>query len=144
MEVKFTQTPETDGFTVHVERKHPGDAGADLYAVMPHQVTIYPNGGHTFNTGIMVEIPEGYFGMVANRSSMGAKGFIVMGGIIDAGYRGEIKVMLRNVGNETHVIQPLDRIAQLIVIPCALARFTRVDNLTDTDRGANGFGSTGR
>lgn len=94
-------------------------------------------------TGLAVQIPPGYVGIIKERSGLGSKGIQVRGGVIDSDYRGEIVVMLQASGNGTTTINPGDKIAQLVVVPC-LTDFEEVEELTPTERGEKGFGSTGR
>ncbi|RHF77789.1 dUTP diphosphatase, partial [Coprococcus comes] len=99
-----------------------------------------------FNTGIEVAIPEGYFGALAIRSSLACKHGLMLAnslGIIDSCYRGPVKAKLVNIGRCPYTINPGDRIAQLLIIPCVHATFVQVDELPESDRGAGGFGSTG-
>ena len=122
-------------------------AGADLYALAETEILI-PAGKTVFvSTGIAMEIPEGFVGLVFARSSMGAKRGLAPAnkvGVIDSDYRGEIMVGLHNAGDTDYTIQPADRIAQLMITPVIQATVTMVDELDDTDRGAGGFGSTGK
>ncbi|HEX5204305.1 dUTP diphosphatase [Paractinoplanes rhizophilus] len=124
---------------------HPGDAGADLVAA--EDVTLHPGGRATVRTGIAVAIPEGYVGLVHPRSGLAARlGVTVLNapGTVDAGYRGEVLVILVNHDREQTVkISRGDRIAQLVVQRVERAVFHVVDTLDDTARGAGGTGSTG-
>ena len=122
-------------------------AGADLYALLDGEVEIAPHQTLVVHTGISVEIPEGYCGLVFARSSMGAKRGLAPAnkvGVIDADYRGEIMVTLHNHSEKTATVAPGERIAQLAIVPFLKAEFEETDELTDTVRGAGGFGSTGR
>lgn len=134
-----------------------GAAGMDLYAHNnaghgrdPTEIpfTLFPNERTLFGTGIALAIPPGYEGQIRPRSGLAAKhGVTVLNspGTIDADYRGEIKVLLINLGQEAVTIQPGDRIAQLVIAPVARAALVDVGDrdLSDTVRGVNGFGSTG-
>ncbi len=122
-------------------RAHPEDAGMDLYGL--EDAIIAPQDGKLVRTGIAMAIPEGHVGMIADRSSMAKKGIKTAGGIIDAGYRGEIQVVLRNITKEEIRIQRGERIAQLLIIPIATPAVKEVTSLSETKRGAGGFGSTG-
>ncbi len=117
------------------------DAGADLMST--EDLEIYPGEQKLVGTGVATKIPEGYAGFVFNRSSQGKKGITIPHsvGVIDADYRGEIKVLLKNIGEDRYVIQRGDRIAQLVIMPVLLPEFTDIWN--DTQRGTGGFGSTG-
>ena len=121
-------------------------AGADLYALADAEILI-PAGKTVFvSTGIAMEIPEGFVGLVFARSSMGAKRNLAPAnkvGVIDSDYRGEIKVVLHNHGDTDQVVMPRERIAQLAIVPYLTAEFEECTSLSDTERGAGGFGSTG-
>jgi len=123
-------------------RAHPDDAGLDLVSV--DELDLPPQSGRLVRTGIAVAIPQQHVGMIADRSSMAKKGLKTAGGIIDAGYRGEVMVVLWNLGRETAHISRGDRIAQLLVIPIATPAVNQVETLDSTGRGAGGFGSTGK
>ena len=124
-------------------------AGADLYALLPDgagNVTIPPQGKHAFPTGIAVEIPEGYVGLVFARSGIACKRQLAPAncvGVIDADYRGELTVFLQNNGAEPQTVESGERIAQLVITPCLAIEIEETGTLTDTARGAAGFGSTG-
>lgn len=123
-------------------RAHPDDAGLDLYSM--EEATLEPGRGAHVKTGIAVELPEGTVGLIADRSSMARRGLKTAGGVIDAGYRGEIGVLLWNVSPEPHVVKRGDRIAQLLVIPVQTPAVREVVSLKRSRRGEGGFGSTGR
>lgn len=118
-------------------------AGADLYAV--EQQVIPPGAQAVIPTGICIELLEFYYGQIAPRSGLAVKyGIMVMAGIIDADYRGEIKVVLYNSDKKAHfIVNPGDRIAQLIIKRQYAFDFKVVDELSDTVRADGGFGSTG-
>lgn len=124
---------------------HPGDAGADL--VSTEDITLAPGQRATVGTGVAIALPAGYVALVVPRSGLAAKhGITVVNtpGTVDAGYRGEIKVILLNTdATEPYTIAIGDRIAQLLVLPVTRARFIPVDRLPGTERGDGGFGSTG-
>ena len=124
---------------------HPGDAGADLHS--SERVVLEPGARATVGTGVAIALPDGYVAFVVPRSGLAAKhGITVVNapGTVDAGYRGEIKVILLNTDPEqAHDIAVGDRIAQLIVMPVPRARFIPVEALPDSARGEGGFGSTG-
>jgi dUTP pyrophosphatase len=122
-------------------RAHEGDAGIDLFAASPS--TLFPGVVRAVSTGVSVAIPDGMCGLVLPRSSMGQGGIIIPNspGLIDSGYRGEIKVLLKNISDDPYKIQRGDRIAQLVIMPVLLPQF--VDLWNDTERGTGGFGSTG-
>jgi len=107
-------------------------------------VEIPAGSGVRVRTGIAMEIAVGFVGMVADRSSLAARGLKTAGGIIDAGYRGEVHIVLRNLTHEAVRLEAGDRVAQLLVIPVALPVIEEVAELSATLRAAGGFGSTGR
>ena len=122
-------------------------AGADLYALLDSAEEIAPHETKFIHTGISVEIPEGYCGLIFARSSMGAKRGLAPAnkvGVIDADYRGEIMVALHNHSEKTATVEPKERIAQLAIVPFLKAEFEESDELNDTARGVGGFGSTGK
>ena len=128
------------------ERKHEDDAGADLRYCGENPVFIAPGERKNLPTSVHLEIPDGYAGLVCPRSGLAVKfGLTVLNspGIIDAGYRGEVRVPLVNHGDITLTVNPGDRIAQLLILPALPVRFTPVDVLGESERGAAGFGSTG-
>lgn len=124
----------------------PGDAGCDLSST--ETLTLGPGQRAVVATGTFVALPEGYMGLVMPRSGLAAQHGITLvnaPGVIDAGYRGEIKVVLLNTDRtESFSVHPGDRIAQLVVSPIAQARFHEVERLPGTERATGGFGSTGR
>ena len=122
----------------------PGDAGLDLRA--SEAVTLEPGGRRLVPTGLAVAIPEGHAGFVLPRSGLAMqKGVTVLNapGLIDSGYRGELRVLLINHGADAVAIERGERIAQLLVQPVAHARLVEVERLPDSARGEGGFGSTG-
>lgn len=128
------------------ERKHPGDAGYDLRYFGDYQVLLLP--GHRANlpVGLRLEIPAGHLGLVCPRSGVAVQhGITVLNspGIIDSGYRGEIRVPLINLGLYPYTIKPEDRIAQLIILSVFEVSFISVVALGESERGTGGFGSTG-
>lgn len=128
-------------------RANPDDAGLDLYAA--EAATIPAGGGRAgIGTGLAVEIPPGHAGLVLPRSGLAARHGIALvnaPGLIDAGYRGEVRVLLLNTDREqAFEIEPGDRIAQLVLAPVADAEPVEVDELSASDRGGGGFGSSGR
>ena len=122
-------------------------AGADLYALLEHSVILAPGETALLPTGLSAEIPEGYVGLIFARSSMGIKRGLAPAnkvGVIDADYRGEIKVGLYNHSGEAQTVEPFERVAQLMIVPFLRAEFIESETLSDTKRGEGGFGSTGR
>ncbi len=121
---------------------HRGDAGLDLYAV--DAMGIGPGEQVMVPTGISMAIPEGYAGLVWDRSGLAAKhGLTVLAGVIDATYRGEIKVVIINLGKQPFHVEKGMRIAQMLIQPIALAEIKELEELDSTKRGEGGFGSTG-
>ncbi len=127
-------------------RAHEGDAGLDLYAC--ESAHMGPGERWSVGTGVAVEIPEGHAGLVLPRSGLAKKHGIALvnaPGLIDSGYRGEIRVLLLNTDPaETFRVEPGDRIAQLVISPIALAEPVQVESLAESSRGDGGFGSSGR
>lgn len=124
----------------------PRAAGADLKAHIPRDISAAPGERVLIPTGLRMEIPPGWEAQVRPRSGSALKtGITVLNspGTIDSDYRGELKVILINLGSETAVISPGERIAQLVIAPAARAVFERREELSLTDRGSGGFGSTG-
>jgi dUTP diphosphatase len=128
------------------ERVHDDDAGFDLHAA--EAATLAPGERASVGTGIAVEIPEGHAGLVVPRSGLAARhgiGVVNAPGVIDAGYRGEVRVLLLNSDREEPFeVRPGDRIAQLLVVAVAAPELEELEALGETLRGAGGFGSTGR
>lgn len=142
---------------VHVKKLHPNAvlptygsaeaAGADLYACLEEPVTIAPGEVFWVPTGIALEVPKGCAGLVYARSSMGAKRGLAPAnkvGVVDSDYRGEIKVVLLNHSSVPQTLQPGERVAQFVITPVLRPSYEEVAELSDTDRGAGGFGSTGK
>ena len=122
-------------------------AGADLYACLSAPVTIEPGEIAWISTGISLEVPKGCAGLVYARSSLGVKRGLAPAnkvGVIDSDYRGEIKVVLLNHGKEAQTIQHGERVAQFVITPVLTPAYEEVSELSDTDRGIGGFGSTGK
>ena len=122
-------------------------AGADLYACLDAPVTIEPGESAWISTGIALEVPKGCAGLIYARSSMGVKRGLAPAnkvGVVDSDYRGEIKVVLFNQSKEPQTVEPGERIAQFIITPVLTPAYEEVDDLSDTDRGVGGFGSTGK
>lgn len=121
-------------------------AGADLYACMKNAITIEPNHTEFIKTGLALEVPVGYAGLIYARSGLACKKGLAPAnkvGVIDADYRGEIMVALHNHSEVAVDVEPGERIAQLVITPFLTAVFNEVDELSDTVRGEGGFGSTG-
>ena len=139
-------------------RAHPYDAGLDLYS--PIDITVPGSkvlgydpienaemveiGSATIDTLVHAEIPEGCCGLIKSKSGLNVRSGLTADGVIDAHYTGSIAVKLYNHTSKPHHFKAGDKIAQLVIVPCVLLPLELVDSLEDTDRGANGFGSTGR
>jgi dUTP pyrophosphatase len=129
------------------EYKTPGAAGADLRAALEAPLALGPGERAAVPTGLRLEIPQGWEAQVRPRSGLAlSKGITCLNspGTIDSDYRGEVKVILVNLGSEKVEIAPGERIAQLVLAPVARAAFLPVASIGETERGAGGFGSTGR
>lgn len=124
------------------EFAHKTDAGADLrspvYAVVPAR------GNTVIDTGVHVEIPEGYVGILKSKSGLNVKHDLIGTGTIDSGYSGSIRVKLYNLGDTDYQVFRGDKIIQLVIMPCVYCKFTEVEQFADSERGTGGFGSTGR
>lgn len=140
-------------FTLHVKKLHPAAqlpqrgsawaAGADLHCI--ESFTLQPGERRAVPTGLALAIPTGFYGRVAPRSGWAAKhGIDTLAGVIDADYRGEVLVLLVNLGQEPFTAQAGERIAQLIIERAAPCAYAWAETLEETQRGAGGFGSTGR
>ncbi len=122
---------------------HEGDAGMDLFAV--EEVSVPPMGRVLVGTGIAMEIPIGYVGLVWDKSGLSnSYGIKTLGGVIDAGYRGEIKIGLINLGTEDYKISAGHKVAQMLIQKVEHPQIVEVGELSDTARGDGGFGSTGK
>ncbi len=122
-------------------------AGYDLYAAIDETVTVHPHATEKIGTGLAVAVPEGYFGAIFARSGLATKQGLRPAncvGVADSDYRGEYIVALHNDTEEARVIEPGERIAQLVVMPYLAVDFEEADELDETGRGAGGFGSTGK
>ena len=121
-------------------------AGADIYAAGNGDIKIAPGETRLIHTGIATEIPEGLVGLIYARSGLATKKGLAPAnkvGVIDSDYRGEIMVALHNHGSETQVVSDGERVAQMVIAPFIKAQYNEVQELSDTIRGAGGFGSTG-
>lgn len=121
-------------------------AGADLYACIDENITIDSGETKLIPTGLSMEIPVGYAGLVYARSGLASKKGLAPAnkvGVVDSDYRGEVMVALHNHSNEAKTIEPQERIAQLVIAPFLNVEYNLVDELDETDRGQGGFGSTG-
>ena len=133
-------------------RAHPWDAGLDLYTqedVIVPESQDWPFGeievgSATIDTGVHVEIPEGYVGLIKSKSGLNVKHGLTAEGVIDAHYTGSIRCKIYNHTHQPYKFKAGDKIAQLVIVPCLLPELELVDSLEETDRGDGGFGSTGR
>jgi len=123
-------------------RAHPDDAGLDLYGL--EDIILEAGQGKVAKTGIALALPPGHVGLVADRSSLAKRGIKTAGGIIDAGYRGEIHIVLWNISGEPIQLKRGERIAQLLILPVATPAVVEVNTLDETQRGLKGFGSSGK
>ena len=122
-------------------------AGADLYALPGECITVEPHKTVMIHTGLAMEIPEGYAGLIFARSGLASKRGLAPAnkvGVVDPDYRGEFMVALHNHTDEPKTVEGGERIAQLVIVPFITASFVVADELSDTVRGAGGFGSTGK
>ena len=132
-------------------KAHDNDAGFDLYSredrIIPGRTNIFgiqQNNSAVFDTGVHIEIPEGYVGFLKSKSGLNVKHHLTSDGVIDAGYTGSIVVKLYNQGNDYYQVKKGDKISQLVILPIPKIELVQVDSLEETDRGDNGFGSSGR
>lgn len=127
------------------QRSYPTDAGADLAS--PETIKLFPNTHAFIDLGLSIELPPGTVGLIFARSGLGSRNGIRPRncvGVIDEKYRGTLGIMVENASDEFYTIHQGDKIAQLVVVPILTPDFEIVDELDETDRGAGGFGSTGR
>lgn len=140
VEVKITKIHENAVIPTYA---HDSDAGADIYAV--EDITIKPNSTEIIPTGIKIEIPLGYEIQIRPRSGLSAKTKLRIAnapGTIDAEYRGEIGVIMTNTGNLSHTINKGDKIAQMVIMPVPMIKWIETEELSETERGEGGYGST--
>jgi dUTP pyrophosphatase len=131
---------------IHPEAKlpvygHPGDAGLDLFSVVDRDIA--PGEVFAVPTGIQVAVPAGHVGLVWDKSGLSLKGVHRLAGVVDAGYRGEVQVVMINLGRAPFAIKTGMKIAQMLVQPVAAVSVVEAESLDDTPRGEGGFGSTG-
>lgn len=131
---------------IHPEAKlpvygHPGDAGLDLFSVVDREIG--PGEVFAVPTGIRVAVPEGHVGLVWDKSGISLQGVHRLAGVVDAGYRGEVRVVLINLGQATFPVKKGMKIAQFLVQPVAAVSVVEAEELDGTPRGEGGFGSTG-
>jgi dUTP pyrophosphatase len=121
---------------------HPGDVGLDLYTV--ENVSIRPGEHARIWNGFALEFPEGFAGIVKDKGSISKAGLHTMGGVFDAGYRGEYNVHLVNLSDKAYHFEVGEKVAQLVMLPIAIAHIEEVDELSESGRGEGRFGSTGK
>jgi len=121
---------------------HPGDVGLDLYAL--ENVTVEPGAHHRFMNGFAMEFPIGYAAIIKDKGSISKTGLHTMGGVFDAGFRGEYNVHLVNLSDKAYVFEKGDKVAQMVIIPVEIANIEEVNELSDSQRGMGQFGSTGK
>ena len=121
---------------------HPGDVGMDLYAM--ETVTVKPGEHYRFWHGFALEFPEGYGAIIMDKGSISKAGFIHMGGVFDAGYRGEYNTHLVNLSDKSYTFEAGDKVAQLVIVPVAIVELEETDILGESARGEGKFGSTGK
>nr|AIA13726.1 dUTP diphosphatase [uncultured bacterium]AIA14093.1 dUTP diphosphatase [uncultured bacterium] len=121
---------------------HPGDVGLDLYSL--ETKSILPGEHARFFCGFALEFPEGFAAVVKDKSSISKAGLHTMGGVFDAGFRGEYNVHLVNLSRESYTIEKGNKVAQLLILPVALAELEEVSELSPSSRGEGAFGSTGK
>jgi dUTP pyrophosphatase len=124
------------------EYAHPGDAGMDVFSL--EACELVPGERCAIRTGIALQVPEGYVALVWDKSGRSVKeGLTTMAGVIDAGYRGEVQIVLINLGNDPVSIEKHQKIAQILIQPVVSATIVSTEALDDSSRGTGGFGSTG-
>ena len=130
-----------DASAILPDRAYEHDAGLDLYCLGKFELL----SGETkpISTGVAMEIPQGYVGLVRDRSSLGKRGITVLAGVVDSGYRGEIAVVLHNLSIERHSFEAGAKIAQMLLLPVSTMAVVEVEELASSERGGRGFGSSG-
>ena len=123
-------------------RAHPFDAGLDLYAT--ERKVIRSNDWESIDTGVHIQIPQGFVGLITSKSGLMTKHGITSRGTIDSGYTGSIRAVLFNHSQKDYIVEKGDKITQLVLVPCIVPPLEMVNKLDKTDRGDKGFGSTGR
>lgn len=125
------------------EYAHPGDAGMDIFSLEDYELK--PKERHLFSTGVSIALPRGYVALIWDKSGLAAKyGLSTLGGVIDADYRGEYKIVILNTSDKSYNIKKGDKIAQVIIQPVVKAETEEVEDLDQTGRGSGSFGSTGK
>jgi len=121
---------------------HPGDVGMDMYAM--ETVTLKPGEHHRFWHGFALEFPAGYGAIIMDKGSISKAGLAHMGGVYDAGYRGEYNTLLVNLSDTSYTFEEGDKVAQLVIMPVVIGELEETDRLSESVRGEGKFGSTGK
>lgn len=130
-----------DAGAVMPTRAHRTDAGLDLYS--PYDVTVRPKERTTIDTGVHMAIPEGYVGLVKSKSGLMVNHGLTTDGVVDAGYTGSVRVTLFNHSYTPYLVLGGQKIGQIVILPCLLPEPELAEDLAETERGENGFGSSG-
>ena len=131
-----------DSWGIIPTRAHDTDAGLDLYA--ERDAIVWPGESAIFDTGVHVQLPPNTAGMIKSKSGLNVHHGITSEGVVDVGYTGSICVKLYNHGKESYIVRRGDKISQLVIVPIIIPPLKLVDSLEESERGENGFGSTGR
>lgn len=144
MKLKYTLDRRAEELGCFFRRPRTGDAGYDIHSMQV--ATVFPGETQVIETGLRLEIPGGYVGIVKDRSSIAMRGVVTRGGVIDAAYRGPLSVVLHNASEKPYHVEPGQRVAQLILVKIStpVAEMVEPEELSETERGQDGFGSTGR
>ena len=147
MHTSIVKVKKLDSRAILPSRGSEFSAGADLYALLDEEINVLPGETVMIRTGLSMEIPVGYVGLIFARSGLASKKGLAPAnkvGVVDSDYRGEFMIALHNHSADTHTVSHGDRVAQLVIVPYLPAEFEETDALSDTGRGAGGFGSTGK
>lgn len=140
MQINVVLNPVIGG--IMPTKAHKADAGFDLYA--PYSFEVYARGNTTVDLGVHFEIPEGYVGFLKSKSGLNVNANLMCEGVIDSGYTGSIVAKIYNCGNKDYHFEIGDKVTQIVFLPIPEVELNEVNTLDSTERGANGFGSTGR
>ena len=140
MEIKYKKL---DPQAITPNYAMPGDAGMDLFSIEEYEIK--PNERYAYKTGITLEIPKGYAGIVKDKSGLAKKhGLHVLGGVFDSGYRGEYRITLVNLNDEPYKIEEGQKVAQVLIYPVITAKLEEVQEVSESKRGEGKWGSTGK
>ncbi len=139
MKIKIKKLKETAKLPTYA---HPGDVGMDLYSM--ETFTLQPGESHFFYHGFALEFEEGYAAIVKDKSSISKAGLHQIGGVFDAGYRGEYNTHLVNLSDKPYTVEEGDKVSQLVIHPVIIAELEEAEELSESSRGEGAFGSTGR